>query len=41
MLSRQEIQKERRTRWVEWALVAAACAVIVICVTLPTIGGLG
>jgi hypothetical protein len=39
--SRQEIQKEHRTRCFEWALVAAACVVIVVFAYLILAGGLG
>ena len=39
--SRQEIQAERRTRCLEWALVAAACVVIVVFAYLLLTGSLG
>lgn len=38
---RQEMQRGRRTRRVEWALVAAACVVIVVFAALIASEGLG
>jgi hypothetical protein len=38
--SRREIHKERRNRVVEWLLLAAACAVILVFAYLLLIGSL-
>jgi hypothetical protein len=36
--SRNEMQKERRSRYVRWGLIAAACVVIVVFAALLAMG---
>jgi hypothetical protein len=38
-LSRREMRRQRRTRYLEWGLIAAACVVIVVFAVLLLIGG--
>jgi hypothetical protein len=39
--SRREIRRERRTLWIQWALIAGAVVVIVVFGYLLLSGGLG
>jgi Flp pilus assembly pilin Flp len=39
--SRREMHRERRARWIEWALIAGAVVVIVVFGYLLLSGGIG